>query len=108
MNDKYIRIMADYCADACWDRDGCSVSLDDYPLSEATKVRLREWQWFYDVFCMEYDPEAGRTFPDKQFELWGRELAIQVKRELPEYEVMYLGNRLESIEENTKGTKDGN
>jgi hypothetical protein len=98
-DDKYIRIMADYCADACWDRDGASTSLDDYPLSEETKVRLREWQWFYDAFNQDYDPEAKDTFPYKQFEFWGRVLALQVKRELPDYEVMYLGSHLELIEE---------
>lgn len=85
---KYIKVMADYCADGCWDRDGAATSLDDYPLSAETKFRIREWQWFHDYFGDDHEDLSEQKFPDGIFDRWGMLLAEKVKLELPDYEVV--------------------
>jgi hypothetical protein len=96
--DKYIKVMADYCADACWNRDGAAMDLDEFPLSPETKVRLREWQWFHDYFGDCHKGRSERKFPDEMFDKWGEILAAQVKKELPDYEVVcWTGSGLVTV-----------
>lgn len=80
--EPWVRIMADYCADGVWDRDGVGFSADDLPISSALRARLRAWQKRFDL-----DQEP----PDREsFSAEGRDVAECIKRELPDWTVVYF------------------
>jgi hypothetical protein len=86
-DDKWVRIMADYCAEAIWDREGASESIEKLPVSAGLRAALVGWQLWYDHDC----PHDGTSWPDSAtFSAVGQELAKAVKRELPEWEVIYF------------------
>ena len=90
--DKWVRIMADYSADGVWAKDGCSVGIEDLPVSEELRGRILGWQHLYDDECEDYLPANLRTisFDDAAFSKQGLEIAIAVKTELPDWTVVYF------------------
>lgn len=81
---KYVKVMADYCADPVWLK-GSNGNLDDLPISSCLRDRLRGWALFYDAFCQDYVPSEDREkppFPEKAFSDIGAFLARKLKQEL--------------------------
>lgn len=91
-SEKYLRVMADYCSTGLWDKSGCNVDPEDYPLSEATKKLLDEWQQLYEENDDWKEPEQRKTppFDIPSFAKQGLEVAKAVKRDLPDYTIVYF------------------
>lgn len=92
-DDKYVKIMADYCSDAIWAKDGCGELLDELPISEGLKGLLARWQRKYDLECDDYLPKSERRTPEfdkKEFSLEGLKIAMDVKKELSDWTVVYF------------------
>lgn len=83
-DDRWVRVMADFCAAGLWAKNGAGVGDDDLPVSEVTKDRLRLWQ-------ATYDTEDGEV-AEPQFSDIGREIARAIKAELPDWTVIYFDN----------------
>ena len=93
VDDKWVRIMADYCADAVWDREGASDSIEELPVSPGLRAALLGWQHWYDHDC----PTEDAVWLDRAvFSAVGQELAKAVKRALPDWGVVYFNeNRIQ-------------
>lgn len=86
--DKYVRVLADYCADPVWEADGCMMMMmiEELPVTEDLRQRLVEWNHVYERKC----PSDGITWPEQaQHAAQGLELAKQVKQQLPDWTVVY-------------------
>ncbi len=79
--DKWVRIMADFCADAVWCSDGAASHPDEIPISDGLREMLCAWNRWYDRECVA---EENYAMPNlKQFVDVGFLLAQCVKRQLP-------------------------
>lgn len=81
---KYVKVMADYCADPVWTR-GSNADLDKLPVSSALQEQLLTWSCFYNHFCQDYLPPEEQSippFPVNAFSEIGAFLAKQVKHQL--------------------------
>jgi uncharacterized protein YbcC (UPF0753/DUF2309 family) len=85
LESKWVRIMADHCADPLWGPDGTMESLEDLPVTEDLRDRLDAWQQWYDVHSLD-DP----GFDTAAFSRTGRELAKGVKAQLPDWTIIYF------------------
>ena len=83
---KWVRIMADYSADPLWGPDGTMRYLDDLPVTQELRQRLRDWEGVFDRHD-EFTPSA--PFDTAGFSKTGRELACEVKQQLPDWTVVY-------------------
>ena len=82
---KWVRIMCDYSADPVWGPDGTMAYLDDLPVSDDLRQHLRDWEAVYDL----QDEPGAPPFDVAAFSQTGRELASEVKRQLPDWTVIY-------------------
>lgn len=91
-DDKWVRIMCDFCADGVWNRDGASISAEDVPISEALKARLAAWQEWYGRDCQDYMPpeERERHLDRKAFSAEGLKIARAIKSELLDWTIIYF------------------
>ena len=86
---KWIRVMADFCSDGLWEKNGCAVSSDDLPINEDLKVRLEQWCIWYEKQRTDVSlKEQG--FDIEGFAKEGLEIAKEIKKELPEWTVVYF------------------
>ena len=81
---KYVKIMADYLAEGVWDHEGACLSIADVPLHATLQLEITDWQATYDRTGMDED------FDVVGFSVQGLALAREVKRQLPEWTVMYF------------------
>ena len=99
--ERWIRVMADYSADPLWDRDGCMAEVDDLPVSAALQERLLGWaEWYESNRAWEGD----HSFDFEPFARLGLELARAVKRELPDWTVIYWDEA--AYHRNSKGPRE--
>jgi Uri superfamily endonuclease len=86
MDECWVRIMSDYSCDGVWNRAGCSVELEELPVEEALRDRIRLWRAHYDA----HDDTEG-DMPDlEDFAEEGKAIAEAVKGRLPEWTVVYF------------------
>jgi hypothetical protein len=86
---KWVRIMCDYSADGLWDRDGSANTVDELPVSEDLKQRIRTWQESYDA--IDDDPWKQPPVTDwSEFAKVGLEIAKSVKLNLPDWSIFYF------------------
>ena len=85
VESKWVRILADYCADPLWGPDGSMESLEDLPVSQDLRARLETWEEWYDLQSLD-NPE----FDAAAFGRAGLELAREVKAQLPDWTVVYF------------------
>lgn len=78
--------MPDFCSDALWTKDGCGISDEELPISDALRRRLRNWQKLYDS---KADSEGMK---EPEFSNEGRRIARAIKAELPDWTVIYFDN----------------
>lgn len=85
---KWVRIMCDYCADPLWGPDGAMEVLEDLPVPEELRERLRAWAEIYDA----QDPCSpdGIRLDLPAFAEEGRSIAQEVKAALPDWTVIYF------------------
>lgn len=91
MTDRWVRIMADYCADGMWDRDGAGGFAPDVPISTALRARIGEWCATYDKTDLYLPVEMRKVpFDMEAFCAEGLAIARAVKSELPDWTVVYF------------------
>lgn len=83
--DCWVRIMCDFTANGVWNRAGACVSLEDLPVDEALRDRIRRWQAVYD----DHDDHDGPDLDVAPFSAEGLAIAQAVKRRLPDWTVVY-------------------
>lgn len=84
---KWVRILADSCADGVWEKGGGAPSADDLPVSRALIERVRAWQAWYDRDENDWGLFKGDV---AAFSLEGLAVARAVKAELPDWTVVYF------------------
>lgn len=96
---KYLRVMADYCSTGLWNKLGSNVDVEDYDLSDETKLALAIWCRWYE-HNDDYKPDKDRKLPLfdlKSFSQQGLVVAKLIKRDLPDYEIVYFDEYALSI-----------
>lgn len=93
-DDRYVKICCDYCCEGTWDRKNCSVDHDEFPITDDLKARLMGWQEIYNRYhVIEFDAIDLDEKPDldwERFSAIGLEIAKEVKRQLPDWTVVYI------------------
>jgi hypothetical protein len=86
---KWVRIMADFSADGVWNKQGQLCELDCLPVSGALKARISAWMDWFDRGADRSDRTAI-PFNVRIFTEEGLQIARDVKRELPDWTVVYF------------------
>lgn len=87
---RYVRIRCDYEAGSVWSHDGTPGQPEELPMSLDLMVRLRRWQDLFEE-SDDWDRHGNRWTPE-QDRAWSDEglaIAIEMKRELPGWTVVY-------------------
>ena len=63
MKTKYIKVMADFCADGLWDDKGSMIELpcEELNLPDNILQRVESWQAWYTRDCQDFFEESRRT-----------------------------------------------
>lgn len=88
IRDRWVRIFCDYSADPVWAKSGGNCELSDLPVSKGLSARMRAWANRYEKMPLSggvLDWSEGRAHVAE-----GLEIARAVKRELPDWTVIYL------------------
>ena len=85
--DKYVKLMADYCADCVWDRNGASIHIDSLPIPFWLKSTILQWGQEYDA---SFDEMLHGEFNYKKFSQDGYALAKKLKHYLPDWTIIYF------------------
>ncbi|KKN25226.1 hypothetical protein LCGC14_0887070 [marine sediment metagenome] len=98
MKTKYVRVMADYCADGLWDKDGSMIELPcpELNLPDDMLQRLEDWQSWFTKDCQYYIEELKRTieFDVLAFSIAGLLIAKDIKAYLGEdWTVVYFDDK---------------
>jgi hypothetical protein len=98
-DDKYVKIMWDHCATGFWDRDGANCNPMSFPFSDKVKLEVKRWAAAVGAwvdFGMDNDPKQMLDFAayssttEKALSIWGLAIARKIKREKPEWTVVYF------------------
>jgi hypothetical protein len=92
-----VRIVADYCSKGYQLLGEEARAGGDLPVSEALAVRLLAWNDRYEADChpADYEDVTGMRFDFVAFAREGLEIAKAVKRELPQWTVIYWDEGLD-------------
>lgn len=94
LEDKFVGVKCDYCCEGIWDPHGASFVHDGFPASEILKARLVAWQAVHDGwFYLDIEAEDRGEVLDldwEEFSRTGYEIAVDIKRELPDWTVFYF------------------
>lgn len=97
MKTKYIKVMADYCADGLWNEEGMvEWEHPDLNLPDDIIQRLDVWQRWHDKDNQDYLEESERTkeFDRTAFSKEGLKIAQAIKVYLGEdWTVMYFDDK---------------
>lgn len=88
IRERWVRIFCDYSADPVWAKSGGNCDLSNLPVSETLASRMRAWADHYERMPLSggvLDWCDGRAHVAE-----GLEIARAVKRELPDWTVIYL------------------
>ena len=53
IEEKWVRVMFDYCSSGLWEKSGCMMDEDDLPVTSDIKARLKQWVSIYDKHSSE-------------------------------------------------------
>jgi len=84
----WILVMADYGASGIWVRGGCVDNPTYYGVSEDLCARFKKWIRHYETLLDD------TPFDWAAFSARGHELAVCLKRELPEVEIEYYDENI--------------
>jgi len=94
---RRVILMCDYFADPVWWTPDRGASLDDIPLSGATRQALRHWAESYDLL-EQHDYEWPSEAAKAEFGRRGRALWADVQEELGvDWEVGYFDEELSAV-----------
>lgn len=88
--ERWVRIRCDYAAGSVWSRNGMPSQVERLPISYDLMVRLHRWEDLFEE-CDDWDRHGNRWTPE-QDRAWSDEglaIAIEMKRELPGWTVVY-------------------
>lgn len=96
--EKFVSMAIDWVIDATfWDREGAAVGLDYVPITDDLCKRFNAW-WEWARFRHEMGGDTltekdNAPFPDiAEFEVEGRAIAVEIKRQLPDWQVLYYAD----------------
>ena len=89
-NNKFLKVMADYSSTGLWDQDGINVSLDNYNLSESTRLALDLWVNWYEENDDWKSESERKGFGLIKFSELGLRVAQAIKKDLPDFEIVYF------------------
>ncbi len=94
---KRIKLLAEYGGTVIWNLDpfeSYPMELDELPISDELRSRLRDWADEYDSSLNTEDPSSSDVLDEKQTAAFygkGMKLWIDLKNELgPDYKVFYF------------------
>lgn len=96
LDDKYVCIMCDYGADGVWNKNGDEEARDWLPVTQDIKSRLQRWQEVYDS-CQEFNAVNDITFMQE-----GLSIAIEIKKQLPDWTVEFFNLGFFNLTEDEK------
>ncbi len=85
--ERWVRIMCDYCADGVWHKDGAGGCADELPVSQELIDRILRWQESYET--NDYNSPEPK-FDWEAFSAEGLSIAKAIKAALPEWTVIYF------------------
>jgi len=92
--NKYARIFADFAVPpAVWTEDGGAVEAEHLPISAALQKRYEIWWYWYQERMLTNEGLGGpdpATFDMAAHAREGRAIAGAMKRELPDWRVVYV------------------
>lgn len=92
---KWVRVMCEWACEGLWDKGGLPRGIDELPVSDGLQARLMAWQERYEVLAAEEENDLDASPPIRDRSRWvafsadGLKIAQDVKRELPDWTVMY-------------------
>lgn len=86
-SEKWVRILADSCADGVWERGGGACRAEGLPVSAELVSRIKAWQRWYDRDENDWGIFKGDL---QAFSAEGLAIARALKRELPDWTVVYF------------------
>lgn len=91
LEHKWVRIMCDYCADGVWAKGGGGMSVEDLPVPDHLRERLRGWQALFESYdTADVHDRGEKTSIDwKAFDETGLAIAIDIKKYLPDWTVVF-------------------
>ena len=96
-SDRWLKVWAESSTDGLWDAQGQMIFSDDLPLTQETRERLAAWCRWIDDF-EDFLPASRRSppvFPLDDFNAEGLAITEIVRRELPDWTVVYYPIPLE-------------
>lgn len=88
IRDRWVRVFCDYSADPVWAKGGGNCELEDLPVTPELAARMRAWSNHYERMPLSggvLDWSEGRAHGAE-----GLAIAREVKRQLPDWTVVYL------------------
>lgn len=89
---RWVRVMCDYSADGVWSKGGGSFDCTALPITPQLVWRIRQWQVDYErsgYWTGEFGLEGGL----EAFAETGLHIAIEMKRQLPDWTIVYSDAR---------------
>ena len=99
---KYLKVMADYCSTGLWNEEGFNVEISNHHLSLKSRTLLEAWCNLYETND-DYLPEEEQSgsFDMGSFCKKGFLVASLIKRDLPDYKIVYFNEQLGEVLEIT-------
>lgn len=91
--EKWIRVMCDYSAEGVWAKGGGGTSPHYLPISIPLIARILHWQYVFETLGIGLRPVNRR--PLIRWAKEGLAIAIEMKRQLPDWTVIYHDERRE-------------
>ncbi|GJH17287.1 hypothetical protein CBA19CS22_12115 [Caballeronia novacaledonica] len=90
----FVKVMPEYASNGIWHRDGIHAEPVELPISKSLLARLAQWSGWYNINddYLPVDDRKNRLDWDK-FEQEGVAIARAIKRELPEWTVVWSDER---------------
>lgn len=97
---KYIKVMAEYtCQTAFWHKNGVPYDVDEVAslgLNPFILKRIEKWIDWYETND-DWSDESESVFDYEGFSAEGKSIAQQVKKLLPDYEIVYFNEHLAAL-----------
>lgn len=87
---RWVRLMCDFAADGVWNSKGEGCSADSLPISRALLERVRAWQAWFERDAWDGSSDLRPPFDVLAFSAEGLVIARDMKRELPDWTVVYF------------------
>ena len=91
MKTKKLKVCADFCSTGIWNfKTQSMIEFSELPISIELKERFDDWIWNYDTqFTSKKTYMLLKRF-EKKHNKHGLQLAKDLKKELPSFEIYYL------------------